>query len=82
MRATLNAVFVVSTVLSIVALAAVGEMTGDQAVLAVELMPALVVVWWSAVGWPAASTRGRVRPVVVGVSGLAGLAALAHALVR
>lgn len=81
-RATLNAVFVVSTVLSIVALAAVGEMTVDQTVLAIELMPALVVGMVGSRGLARRVDAGRVRPVVIAVSGLAGLAALVHALVR
>ncbi len=81
-RATLNAVFVVSTVLSIVALAAVGEMTVDQTVLAIELMPALVVGMAGSRGLARRVDAGRVRPVVIAVSGLAGLAALVHALVR
>lgn len=81
-RATLNAVFVVSTVLSIVALAAVGEMTVDQTVLAIELMPALVVGMVGSRSLARRVDAGRVRPVVIAVSGLAGLAALVHALVR
>ncbi len=81
-RATLNAVFVISTLLSVVALAAVGEMTADQAVLGAELMPAVVVGLVASRGLARRVDAGRVRPVVIGISAFAGLAALVHALVR
>lgn len=79
-RATLNAVFAVSTLMSLVALGAVGELTRDQAVLSAQLLPALAVGLLASRGLARWVDAGSVRPVVIVISGLAGLAAVAHAL--
>jgi uncharacterized membrane protein YfcA len=80
LRSTLATCFIIGTVMSATALGAVGEITGDQLVLTVELLPALVVGWTaSTVVAPHVDTR-HLRGFVLGFAALAGALAVIRGL--
>jgi uncharacterized membrane protein YfcA len=79
-RATLAACFVLGTLMSAGALAIAGEITADQLVFTLQLLPALVVGLLAS-AWGAQHLRGRsVRPFVLAFASIAGVLALVDGL--
>jgi uncharacterized membrane protein YfcA len=79
-RATLAACFVLGTLMSAAALAVAGEITGDQLVFTVQLLPALAVGLLLS-SWGARHLRDRsVRPAVLIFATVAGVVALVDGL--
>jgi uncharacterized membrane protein YfcA len=79
-RATLAACFVLGTVMSAAALAIAGEITTDQLVFTLELLPALVVGLLAST-WGARHLRDRsIRPAVLTFATVAGVVALLDGL--
>jgi uncharacterized membrane protein YfcA len=79
-RATLAACFVLGTLMSAAALAIAGEITVDQLVFTIELLPALVVGLLAST-WGARHLRDRsIRPAVLAFATIAGVVALLDGL--
>jgi uncharacterized membrane protein YfcA len=80
LRSTLATCFVIGTVMTTVALTAAGEITGEQLVLTLELLPALLVGWAaSTLVAPRVDAR-QLRTLVLAFAALAGAAALVRGL--
>lgn len=80
-RATLSAIFVLSSVISLVALAAVGRLGQEELRLALLIIPPIVLGYASS-GWLARHLdQGRTRKAVLSVSVLGALVVIASALV-
>ncbi len=80
LRSTLALAFAVGVVLSLGALAAAGEVRGEQVVWALQLLPAMALGLWAS-RFTARRLDGRwLRPAVLGFAALAGVAALLRAL--
>ncbi len=79
-RATLGAFFAVSAGLSIVGYAATGIMDLDQVLLALALAPFMVFGLWASRHFHVHVDGGWLRPAVLVLSAVAGLAALVRAL--
>lgn len=79
-RATLAACFVLGTVMSAAILVIAGELSGDQLLFTLELVPALVVGLLASV-WGARHLRDRnVRPAVLVFAAVAGALTLVRGL--
>jgi uncharacterized membrane protein YfcA len=79
-RATLAACFVLGTLMSAAALGIAGEITTDQLVFTLELLPALAVGLLAST-WGARHLRDRsIRPVVLTFATVAGVVALLDGL--
>jgi uncharacterized protein len=79
-RATLAACFVLGTLMSAATLAIAGEITVDQLLFTLALLPALGVGLLLST-WGARHLRGRdVRPIVLGFAAVAGTLALVRGL--
>lgn len=75
-RATLGAFFLTSASLSIVGYLIAGEITGDQALFALELMPVMVIGLWISRHFHVHVDGGWLRPAMLTVSAIAGTAAI------
>jgi hypothetical protein len=79
-RATLGAAFTWSAGLSIVGYVAIGEITGDQVLFALALAPLMVAGLWASRHFHVHVDGGWLRPAVLTLSAVAGLAALLRAV--
>ncbi len=79
-RATLGAFFTTSATLSLIGYAATGELEGDQVLFALALAPVMVTGLWASRHLHVHVDGGWLRPAVLALSGVAGLAALVRAL--
>jgi len=80
-RGTLSAIFVVGSILTLVTLAAVGELGADEWVAGLVMTPGIVLGFLVS-RWTIPHVDGRaLRPAVLGVSGAAALVVLVEALV-
>jgi uncharacterized protein len=79
-RATLGAFFATSAALSLVGYTAAGEITGDQVLFALALAPLMVTGVWTSRHFHVHVDRGWLRPAVLTLSAVAGLAALVRGL--
>jgi uncharacterized membrane protein YfcA len=79
-RATLGAFFATSAALSIVGYVATGEIDGDQVLFALALLPLVVVGGWTSRHLHIHVDRGWLRPAVLTLSTVAGIAALVRGL--
>jgi len=80
LRSTTGAIYVFGTLLSVTALAAAGEVTGDQVRLALVLIPAIVSGLALATRVRHHVDAGRLRPAVLAVAVVAGVATLLKGL--
>jgi uncharacterized membrane protein YfcA len=80
LRSTTAALFVFGTILSAAALAVAGQMTGDDVVLALVLLPAIAAGLALATALRHHIDAGRLRPAVLVVAAVAGLATLLKGL--
>lgn len=79
-RATLAVCFILGTVMSATVLAIAGQITVDQLVFTLELLPALLFGFLLS-HWGARRLHGRsLRPFVLGFAGVAGTVAIVHGL--
>jgi uncharacterized membrane protein YfcA len=81
LRSTTGAIYVVGTLLSLAALAVAGQVTGDHVRLALVLVPAIVAGLALATRVRHHVDAGRLRPAVLVVAAVAGLATLLKGLV-
>ena len=79
-RATLGAFFATSAALSLVGYAAAGEIDGAQVLFALALAPMMVTGAWLSRHFHVHVDRGWLRPAVLLLSAVAGLAALVRGL--
>jgi hypothetical protein len=79
-RATLGAAFAWSASLSIVGYVAIGEISGDQVLFALALAPVMVTGLWISRRFHVHVDGGWLRPAVLALSAVAGLAALLRAV--
>jgi len=79
-RATLGAAFAWSASLSIIGYIAFGQITGDQVLFALGLLPVMVAGLWTSRHFHVHVDGGWLRPAVLTLSAVAGLAALVRAL--
>jgi uncharacterized membrane protein YfcA len=79
-RATLSAFFATSGALSLVGYLATGELSGDQALLALGLAPVMVVGVWVSRHFHPHVDSGWLRPLLLIISGLAGVTAIIRAV--
>jgi uncharacterized protein len=79
-RATLGAFFATSAALSIVGYTATGEIDMDQVLFALALAPLMVAGVWTSRHFHIHVDRGWLRPAVLTLSAVAGLAALVRGL--
>lgn len=79
-RATLGAVFAWSATLSIIGYVAFGQIDGDQVLFALALAPIMVTGLWLSRHFHVHVDRGWLRPAVLTLSAVAGLAALIRGL--
>ena len=79
-RATLSAFFLVSAIASIIGYAATGEIHGFQVVYALILLPPIALGVWASKHLHAQVDGGWLRPAVLVISAIAGLAALINGL--
>jgi uncharacterized membrane protein YfcA len=79
-RATLSAFFATSGTLSLVGYLATGELSGDQAELALGLAPIMVVGVWASRRFHAQVDGGWLRPTLLVLSALAGVTAIVRAV--
>jgi len=75
-RSTLGAFFCVSASLSVVGYIAAGTITGDQVVLALELVPVMATGLWLSRHFHLHVDGGWLRPAMLTLSGIAGTAAI------
>jgi uncharacterized membrane protein YfcA len=80
LRSTLAACFVIGTVMSASALGIAGEITGDQLVLTLELVPALLTGWAASTFVAPHLNARHLRVLVLAFAALAGSAALVRGL--
>lgn len=76
LRASLSAVFVVGALGSISALAAIGQFGIDELLLGLSLLPPIVLGFWISTYTAELFERNWLRAAVLGVSALAGMAAV------
>jgi uncharacterized membrane protein YfcA len=79
-RATLGAFFTTSAALSIVGYTAAGEIDGDQVLFALALAPLMVAGLWTSRHLHVHVDRGWLRPAVLTLSAVAGVATLVRGL--
>jgi uncharacterized membrane protein YfcA len=79
-RATLGAFFTTSATLSLVGYAATGELEGDQLLFALSLAPIMLFGLWASQHFHVHVDGGWLRPAVLTLSAVAGLAALIRAV--
>ena len=79
-RSTLGAFFALTGVLSLVGLIAVGKVAGWQALLALALVPAMFIGFWLSRHLHGHVDRAWMRPAILVLSSLAGVAAIANGL--
>jgi uncharacterized membrane protein YfcA len=79
-RATLGAFFATSAALSLVGYTATGEIDSDQVLFALALAPLMVAGVWTSRHFHIHVDRGWLRPAVLTLSAVAGLAALVRGL--
>lgn len=79
-RATLAALFAVGTVVSLVSLRAVGELSGAGVAAGVALVPAVLVGLWASRHAMRLVDRGYLRPAVLTLSALSGTVVLLRGL--
>ncbi|MEX0665653.1 MAG: sulfite exporter TauE/SafE family protein [Acidimicrobiia bacterium] len=75
-RSTLGAFFLTSASLSIVGYVAAGEITGDQVLFALALVPFMVVGLWASRHLHVHVDGGWLRPAMLALSAIAGTAAI------
>ena len=75
-RATLGVFFVASATLSVVGYALTGEITGDRALLAVALLPAILAGLWASKHFHDLVDTRWLRPTVLTMCAIAGAAAV------
>jgi uncharacterized membrane protein YfcA len=79
-RATLGAFFTASAALSLIGYAATGELEGEQLLFALALAPVMVFGLWASRHFHVHVDGGWLRPAVLTLSAVAGLAALLRAV--
>ena len=79
-RATLGAMFAWSASLSILGYIVFGQITWDQVLFALALVPVMVIGLWASKHFHVHVDGGWLRPAVLTLSAVAGLAALVRAL--
>jgi len=79
-RSTLGAFFATSAALSIVGYLATDAINGDQVLFALALAPFMVVGLWTSRHFHVHVDRGWLRPAVLSLSAIAGIAALVRTL--
>ena len=80
LRSSLNAIFAIGIVLSILLRALAGEISGDDVQLAAFLLPAALLGLWLSRFLTGRAEGRRLRTAVLVVSGFSALALLARAL--
>jgi uncharacterized membrane protein YfcA len=79
-RATLSAFFLVGTVLSLGGLHLIGRFGSHELVLGMLMLPGMVIGFAASRWTTHVFDRGLIRPAILTVSGIAGLAVVAKAL--
>jgi uncharacterized protein len=79
-RATLGAAFAWSATLSIIGYIVFGKITGDQVLFALGLLPVMVTGLWISRHFHVHVDGGWLRPAVLTLSAVAGIAALLRAI--
>jgi uncharacterized membrane protein YfcA len=79
-RSTLGAFFATSATLSLIGYLATGDLTEDQALLALALAPFMVVGLWVSRHLHVHVDSGWLRPAVLSISAVAGVTAILRAL--
>ena len=79
-RATLGAAFAWSATLSIIGYVAFGKINGDQVLFALGLLPVMVTGLWISRHFHVHVDGGWLRPAVLTLSAVAGMAALLRAI--